>query len=122
MNVAQAAALLKEWAEQEDLKEAALRSCREALQNAFESERERGTEPLGGIKLEELILEFHSNVLVFEHYLKEYPYIETHIWIYINDTAGIWFRRMKPVGEYRLLATLDGNIIDDSLEYALNFP
>jgi hypothetical protein len=52
---------------------------------------------------------------VFKNERLSYLYIEAVIGLYIEDKQGIYLDDMKPIGEYRLITRLDGEIEDDYL-------
>jgi hypothetical protein len=43
------------------------------------------------------------------------PYIDTQIALYVADPKGAYYKDLKPIGTYRLIVTLDGEIDDDYL-------
>src|SRR5436305_11754687 len=106
---------LRQWSEESGIVEKALENCKVSLANCAEEDKQIGEQPLKGWELEQIRLEFDKQSLVFKHGILSYPYIDTEIGLYVDDPEGIYFRHLKPIGSYRLITTLDGEVNDDYL-------
>ncbi|MEW6211374.1 MAG: hypothetical protein AB1631_23615 [Acidobacteriota bacterium] len=93
----------------------AIESCRKALINCAEEDEAIGLKPLKGYSLESIQLKFKKQSLVFRHDVFAHPYIETEICLCVEDREGICLNDSKPIGEYRLISKMDGEIEDDYL-------
>ena len=55
--------------------------------------------------------------MIFNSYLTDTPFVRTEIGIYIKDKANVWVRGLEPVGKYVLETNLEGEDIDDWLDF-----
>jgi hypothetical protein len=94
-----------------DLRNTALAGCRESLQNCAVEEQALGLPVLSGWAIEEIELHFDRCLAVFSSALLNYPFLDTQIGLYVKDESGA----LRPIGRYRLITRLDGDIIDDYL-------
>ncbi|NEO87518.1 MAG: hypothetical protein F6J87_25140 [Spirulina sp. SIO3F2] len=106
---------LKGLANQQSLKETALKFCQEGLRQCILDDVEMGEPPLNGWSLDEIKLRCDHISLVFEHDILDYPYIETKINLYVDDPTDFYFKALKPIGHYRLITLLNGEIDDTYL-------
>jgi hypothetical protein len=96
--------------------EAALASCRQALENYVRESEELGEVPLDGYSIDEIQFRLDKMSLVYNHGVLNYPFVDTQIGLYLDAPAGTHFRGIDPIGCYRLIITLDGQVDDDYLE------
>jgi hypothetical protein len=113
--VEEAVQVFADLAGEQGLRDCAVAACREALLNCAVEERELGLQELGGWSIEEIELHFDKCSVVFSHGVLNHPYIDTQIGLYIKDDGGVVFRNLNPIGTYRLITMLDGEINDDYL-------
>jgi hypothetical protein len=107
--------LLEQTAAHQRLEELAMRYCRTALINSSEEDQEAGLPPLNGYDSESIQLHVKKHSLVFKNKYLPHPYIDTEIGLYKEDKQGIYLDNLEPVGEYRLITRLDGEIEDGDL-------
>lgn len=74
-----------------------------------------GADVLRGRRPNDIQLHFDNQSLVFKHGVLSYPYIDVQIGLYVADPKGIYFRDLEPIGTYRLIVMLDGEIDDNYL-------
>ncbi|MEM8641725.1 MAG: hypothetical protein AAGG51_23345 [Cyanobacteria bacterium P01_G01_bin.54] len=115
MEMAQVVTTLKGLADQQALKMNALQSCHQALKQCILDDREVGEKELGGWLLDEIKLHFDKISLVFEHDILKYPYTDTKIGLYVDDPTSVYLRALKPIGHYRLITLLNGEVEDTYL-------
>jgi len=112
---------LEEWSGEQNLIEHAIESCKISLQTCADEEAElfptmnTGTDVLRGHKLGDIQLHFTKQSLVFRHGILSYPYIETVIGLYVAKPNSSYFRDLEPIGTYRLIVKVDGEVDDDCL-------
>jgi hypothetical protein len=112
---------LEEWSQEQNLIEKAIECCKASLQNCSIEEAElfstmnTGAGVLRGRQIDDIQLHFDKQSLVFKHGVLSCPYIDTQIGLYVADPKGLYFRDLEPIGIYRLIVTLDGEIDDDYL-------
>jgi hypothetical protein len=112
---------LEAWSQEHNLTDRAIESCKVAMQDCAREDaelfpdRNTGPELLAGYKLDEFQIHIDSQALIFKNDFLPYPYVDMRIGLYVPDPDGAHFRNLKPVGHYRLIVTLDGEINDDYL-------
>ena len=105
---------LQEWSQSSGLIEKAIEGASIFLVNSMQEDKELGL--IGRWKLNDIQLYFDKQSLVFKHDVLDYPYIDTQIGLYVADDSKVWFRDLIPIGTYRLITALDGEVVDDYLE------
>jgi hypothetical protein len=106
---------LEELSKKQQLIEQAIENCKTTLISCIEEDEKAGLEPLKGWKLDEIKIVFERQSLVFKHSVLAYPYIDTQMGLYVHDPEKIHFDNLYPMGKYRLITHLDGEVIDDYL-------
>jgi len=112
---------LEEWAQEQNLIEKAIESCKVSIRNCATEETElfptmnTGTDVLRGRRINDIQLHFDKQSLVFKHGVSSYPFIDTQIGLYVADPTGVYFRDLEPIGTYRLIAAVDGEMDGDYL-------
>lgn len=106
---------LEELSRNQKLIEQALESCKKSLDSCFKEDEEMGFKPLKGWRLEEIKMVFEKQSLVFKHGILSYPYIDTQIGLYVDDSTKIYWNDLCPIGCYRLITHLEGEVDDDYL-------
>ena len=71
---------------------------------------------IGRWQLGDIQLRFDKQSLVFKSDTIDYPYVDTQIGLYVTADSKSWFWDLIPVGTYRLITALDGEVMDDYLE------
>lgn len=104
------------WSEKHGLIETAIKSCKKSLENSIKEDQKLCLVALGGFSMDDIHLHFAGQSLVFKHNILEYPFVETTIELCISDVEGVYLLDRKPIGRYRLITKLDGEIDDDYLE------
>ena len=106
-NNCDAVAAMLALAERHDLRQRAEASCRQWLHSAqAEGDLDRSS-------LADIQLIFERCALVFDHGSLSYPFVETRLGLYVADPTEVYFRGLRPVGNYRLITRLDGTTDDD---------
>src|SRR5688572_3885233 len=108
---------LTDFSTQFDLVEQAKKSCAKVILDLIDEDNGNLEKTTGGFEPSELIYEFNNQALIFNSYLTDTPFVRTEIGIYIKDTANVWVRRLEPVGKYVLETNLEGEDIDDWLDF-----
>ena len=67
-------------------------------------------------KLSDIQLIFDKQSLVFKSDVLLYPYVDTQIGLYVAADSKGWLRDLIPIGTYRLITALDGEVVDDYLQ------
>ncbi len=106
---------LQEWSEEKGLIEEAFKGCRTALKNNERDDKEIGLTARWSLSGIQLHLDRQS--LVFKHGVFSYPFVDTQIGLYVAAEGEGWFRDLQPIGRYRLITTLDGQVEDDYLTF-----
>lgn len=100
------------------LRERAEEGCCDALARCAIEDADVGEVPLAGFDRVEILVEFGRHALVFKHGTLSYPFVETRIGLFVAAKApGFYFRDLVPIGCYRLITHLDGEVDDDYLEF-----
>jgi hypothetical protein len=125
---------LEKWSQEHNLIERSLNNCLISLHDAAIEEAELfptlndSVDMISGWKLSEIKLEFENQSLIFKHGILNYPFIITQISLYIEEPGSCYFREIKPIGTYKFIVTLDGEvndtylIIDDKLIATVDRP
>ncbi len=112
---------LEKWSQEHKLIERSLKNCLISLHDAAIEEAKlfptfnASVDMISGWKLSEIKLEFENQSLIFKHGILNYPFIITQIGLYIEEPRSYYFRGAKPIGTYKLIATLDGEVDDTYL-------
>jgi hypothetical protein len=112
---------LEKWSQEQDLIKEAFDSCWTNLHNCATEEAEMfptmntGIDIIRGWKLSEVKLELDHQSLIFKHGILSYPFVLTQIGLYIEKPKSCYFRDLKPIGTYRLIVRIDGEVDDDYL-------
>jgi predicted thioredoxin/glutaredoxin len=112
---------IEQWSQENNLISKAIESCKISLHNCAAEEAElfqtmnTSTDILGRWKINDIQLHFDKQSLVFKHGILSYPYVDIQIGLYVADPKGFYFRALKPIGTYRFIVTLDGEVDDDYL-------
>ncbi|MDJ1496057.1 hypothetical protein QNI19_24185 [Cytophagaceae bacterium DM2B3-1] len=101
---------LNELSEKYELVNVAMEGCQTWIDETW---KERDIASFGGFAKEELKLAFDQHDFVFNHYFWQRLVIRTRIGIYVNDTAKVWARNLKPIGYYEMETDEQGQTIDD---------
>lgn len=104
---------LRDWSEERSLIEEAYEYCRTSLENNEQEDKEAGLTArwlLGDIQLH-----FDKQSLVFKHGIFSHPFVDTQIGLYVAAENKGWLRDIQPIGRYRLITSLDGQVEDDYL-------
>ncbi len=104
----------QEWSQNSGLIEKALECGKVCLQNTMQEDEKLGL--IGRWKLSEIQLIFDKQSLVFKNDVLSYPYVDTQIGLYVAADSKVWFRDLIPIGTYRLITALDGEVADDYLQ------
>jgi hypothetical protein len=104
---------LQDWSEERSLIEEAYQCCRTSLENNERDDKEVGH--TARWKLSDIQLHFDRQSLVFQHSVFSYPFVDTQIGLYVVAESKGWFRDLQPIGRYRLITSLDGQVEDDYL-------
>lgn len=107
--------VLKAWAEQQQLRERAVASCRVALASCAHDDESIGELPLRGWPIDQIQLHFERHAFIFSHARLSYPYVDTRIGLYVADVSGFYLHNLRPIGHYRLIMLLSGEVGDDYL-------
>ena len=99
---------LCELAEQQQLVNRAIASCKTWLNNS--RYRDDDTVLIAEFAVDDIEFRFDKQSLVFKNRKLDYEYIDTQLGLYVNRTSG-----ELHVGHYRLITTLDGEAVDDYL-------
>jgi len=94
-------------ADRHELRSRAEASCRECVLSAA------AEGDLAGLILEDVQAIFDWSALVFDHGILSHPFVETRFGMYVADPVGHWFRGLRPIGHYRFITRLDGEVEDD---------
>ncbi len=105
---------LREWSHNSSLIEKAIEGGKVSLENSIEEDKRLGL--IGRRHLSDIQLRFDKQSLVFKSDTIDYPYVDTQIGLYVAADRKGWFRDLIPVGTYRLITALDGEVMDDYLE------
>ncbi len=105
---------LQEWSKSSGLIEKAIAGGKVFLENSMEEDEKLGL--TGRWQLSDIQLIFDKQSLVFKSDTLDYPYVDTQIGLYIPDDRKVWFRDLMPIGTYRLITALDGEVMDDYLQ------
>jgi len=108
---------LSDFSTQLDLVDQAKKSCAKIILDSIAKDNGNLEKTTGGFEPSELIYEFNNQAFIFNSYLTDIPFVRTEIGIYIRDTANVWVRRLEPVGKYVLETNLDGENIDDWVDF-----
>jgi hypothetical protein len=109
---------LEKWSQEHNIIENTFKTCLVHLQNAAAEDAKifnTSANTFNGWRLSEIKLEFENQSLIFKHGILTYPFIATQIGLYIEEPKSCYFRGLKPIGTYRLITTLDGEVDDTYL-------
>ncbi len=95
MNLSDIKEYLSNLSHKYDLIEVAKESCMVAINNCI---KDNGIEELNGYLIDDLIIEFDNQKLIFNDWLEQKPYIKTRIGIYLSDNKNILARGLEPFG------------------------
>ena len=108
---------LTDFSTQLDLVDQAKKSCAKVILDLIAEDNGNLERTTRGFEPSELIYEFNHQALIFNSYLSDTPFVRTEIGIYIKDKANVWVRGLEPVGKYVLETNLEGEDIDDWLDF-----
>ena len=108
---------LTDFSTQLDLVDQAKKSCAKVILDLIAEDNGNLEKTTRGFEPSELIYEFNNQALIFNSYLTDAPFVRTEIGIYIMDKANVWVRGLEPVGKYVLETNLEGENIDDWLDF-----
>ncbi len=105
---------LQEWSQNSGLVEKAIEGGKVFLENSIEDDKRLRL--IGRWQLSDIQLRFDKQSLVFKNDILDYPYVDTQIGLYVADDSKAWFRDLIPIGTYRLITALDGEVVNDYLQ------
>ena len=108
---------LTDFSTQLDLVDQAKKSCAKVIPDLIAEDNGSLEKTTRGFEPSELIYEFNNQALIFNSYLTDTPSVRTQIGIYIKDKGNVWVRGLEPVGKYVLETNLEGEDIDDWLDF-----
>ncbi len=104
---------LQEWSEERSLLEKAFECCRTSLENNERDDKEAGL--IARWKISDIHLCFDRQSLIFKHSVFSHPFVDTQIGLYVAAESKGLFQDLQPIGRYRLITTLGGQLEDDYL-------
>ena len=106
---------LQEWTEEQGLVKEAFEGCCTFLRNNERDDKEAGLNTRWN--LSDIQLHFDKQSLVFKHGVFSHPFVDTQIGLYVAAESKGWFRDLQPIGRYRFITSLDGQVEDDYLVF-----
>jgi hypothetical protein len=120
---------LEKWSQEQNLIKKTFESCQISLQNSADDDSRLFppiNDALDGVqrqrwKTSEIKPIFWNQSLIFKHSLLPYSYIDTQLHLYLDNSECSHTLDLEVIGSYRLIVTVDGEIVDDYLEIYNNF-
>ncbi|MDH5379727.1 MAG: hypothetical protein OEW75_02680 [Cyclobacteriaceae bacterium] len=102
---------LNDFSDKYDLINEAIKSCKIAMNNCFKDDKEG----LGGFSIDEIILLFDHQEVVFKHSFRSTPIVKTQIGLYKKEKDEVYLEGHEPIGYYILDCDSSGETFDDWL-------
>ena len=103
--------LLNEFAIKHDLINKAIESCNTAIHNSMKDDEDA----LVGFSIDEILLTFDHQEVIFKDSFRNTPIVKTRIGIYKKEKDDVYLQGRKPIGYYILDCDSNGETFDDWL-------
>lgn len=120
---------LEKWSQEQDLIEKTFGSCQISMQNSATDDAQLFPPMDDTInevrvkrwKISEIKPIFWNQALIFKHSPLSHHYIDTKLILCLNNPKSSHNNDLKEIGSYRLIMTIEGEIVDDYLEIHDNY-